>query len=121
MRVLRVLYRKTLKKFQTLQNPHKLLSLTKPSKQFDQGVPDHDVLVDLVHVSEGGKIIISPKLELCHVNQDQIRNQRPRLNRNTQFLGWKAGAGVCKPVPVRRHFGIIIFWLNFLIACNFAI
>ena len=39
---------------------------------FDQGVHDHDVLVNLVHIQEGGKILISPKLELCRLNQDQI-------------------------------------------------
>ena len=32
-------------------------------------VHDHDVLVDLVHISEGGKMQISPKLELCRANQ----------------------------------------------------
>ena len=32
-------------------------------KNCDQGVHDHDVLVDLVHISEGGKMQISPKLE----------------------------------------------------------
>ena len=44
---------------------------------FDQGVHDHDVLVDLVHIPEGGKMQVSQKLELCSENQDQIRNQRP--------------------------------------------
>ena len=34
-----------------------------------QGVHDHDVLVDLVHIPEGGKMQISPKLELCRANQ----------------------------------------------------
>ena len=34
---------------------------------------------------------ITSKLEVCRANQDQIRNQRPRLNRNTLFLGRKAG------------------------------
>ena len=60
-------------------------------KNFDQGVDDHDVLVDLVNIPEGGKIVISPKLELCRANQDQIGNQRPRLRMTTLFLGRKAG------------------------------
>ena len=33
---------------------------------------------------------ISPKLELYRANQDQIRDQRPRLRRNTLILGRKA-------------------------------
>ena len=37
------------------------------------------------------KIPLSPKLELYRANQDQIRNQRPRIRRNTLFLGRKAG------------------------------
>ena len=67
-------------------------------KNCDQGVHDHDVLVDLVHISEGGKVQISPKLKLYRANQDQIRNQRPRIRRNTLFLGRKAG--VSRAVPV---------------------
>ena len=47
-------------------------------------------MVDLVHIP-GGKMQISPKLELCRANQDQIRNQRPRLRRNTLILGRKGG------------------------------
>ena len=44
------------------------------------------------------EISLSPKLELCRANQDQIRNQRPRLRRNTLFLGRKAGGGgFCNP------------------------
>ena len=39
------------------------------------------------------EIPLSPKLELCRANQDQIRNQRPRLRRNKLFLGRKAGGG----------------------------
>ena len=62
-------------------------------KNCDQGVHDHDVLVDLVHIPDGGKKQISPKLELCRANQDQIRNQRPRLRRNRLFLGRKEGGG----------------------------
>ena len=54
------------------------------------GVHKHDVLVDVVNFSENGKIQISPKLEPCRANQDQIRNQRPRLRRNTLFLVRKA-------------------------------
>ena len=30
---------------------------------FDQGVHDYDILVDLVHILEGGKMKISLKLE----------------------------------------------------------
>ena len=37
------------------------------------------------------EIVISPKLELCRANQDQIRNQRPRLRRNRLILVEKAG------------------------------
>ena len=59
----------------------------------------YDVLVVIMHFSEGGKMQISPRLELCRANQDQIRNRRPRLRRNTQLLGLKAGE-VCKPVPL---------------------
>ena len=62
---------------------------------------DHDVLVDEVQFPEGGKIQISPKLEQYCANQDQIRNQRPRLRRNTLFLGQDEGEGVSRPVPNR--------------------
>ena len=51
-------------------------------------------------ILEGGKMQVSPKLELCLANQDQIRNQRHRLRRNRLFLGRKAGGGgVSRPVP----------------------
>ena len=40
------------------------------------------------------EIPFSPKLEVYRVNQDQIRNQRPRLHRNTLILGRKAGGGL---------------------------
>ena len=40
------------------------------------------------------EIQLSPKLELCLANQDQIRYQRPRLRRNRLFLGRKAGGGL---------------------------
>ena len=46
-----------------------------------------------MHISEGGKVQISPKLELYRANQDQIRSQRPRLRRNGLFIGRKAGGG----------------------------
>ena len=59
----------------------------------------HDVLVDLVHILEGGNMQLSPKLEQYWTNQDQIQNQRHRLRRNTLILGRKA-RGVCKPVPI---------------------
>ena len=67
-----------------------LITLRNSKKFFDQGVHDHHVLVDLVHIP-GGKMQISPKLELYRANQDQIRNQRPRLRRNRLFLGRKEG------------------------------
>ena len=38
---------------------------------------NHDILVDEVHFSKGGKIQISPKLDLYCTNQDEILNQRP--------------------------------------------
>ena len=69
----------------------KILGKQFEKKNCDQGVHDHDVLLDLVHISEGGKMQISPKL--CRANQDQIRNQRPRLRTNTLILGRKAGGG----------------------------
>ena len=59
-------------------NPHKpnLINVKKFGNFFDQGVHDHDVLVDLVHIPEGGsKIVISQKLELCGANEVDIRNQ----------------------------------------------
>ena len=58
---------------------------------------NHDVLVDIVHFPEGNKMQISPKLDFSCTNQDQIRNQRPRLRMNTQILRRKAG-GVCSNV-----------------------
>ena len=45
------------------------------------------------------EIPLSPKLELCRANQDQIRNQRPRLRWNKLFLGRKAGGGGSRPAP----------------------
>ena len=44
------------------------------------------VLVDIVHFSERAKMLISPKLEQYCANKVVIRNQRPRLRRNTIFL-----------------------------------
>ena len=44
----------------TIENPQ---SSQKHQKKFDQGVHDHDVLVDLVHIPEGGITQISPKLD----------------------------------------------------------
>ena len=46
---------------------------------------------------------ISPKLEVCGAKEVDIRNQRPRLRRNSLFLGRKAGGGDCKGVPVYLH------------------
>ena len=46
-----------------------------------------------MQISVGGKMQISPKLEFCGSNDDDIRNQRPRLRRNTLFLVEKAGGG----------------------------
>ena len=54
---------------------------------------DHDVVVDEEHFPEGGKMQISPKLEHYCANQDHIRNQRPRLHRNTLFSGRKRRGG----------------------------
>ena len=51
----------------------------------------YDVMVDVMQISLGGKMQISLKLELCRANQDQIRNQRPRLRRNRLVLGRKEG------------------------------
>ena len=48
-----------------------------------------------MHIS-GGKMQISPKLEVCGEKEVDIRNQRPRLRRNSLFLGRKAGLGVVK-------------------------
>ena len=62
-------------------------------KNCGQGVHDHGVLVDLVHISEGGKMQISPKLEVCGEKEVDIRNQRPRLRMNSLFLGRKEGGG----------------------------
>ena len=36
------------------------------------------------------EIQLSPKLELYRANQDQIRNQRYRLRKNTLFFGRNA-------------------------------
>ena len=47
-----------------------------------------------MHVPEGGKMQISPKLEVCGKNEYDIRNQRAKLRRNRLFLGRKAGGGV---------------------------
>ena len=44
------------------------------------------------------EIWISPKLEVCGEKEVDIRNQRPRLRRNSLFLVEKAGGG-CKGVP----------------------
>ena len=45
------------------------------------------------------EIAISPKLELNRANQYQIRNHRPRLRKNTLFLGRNDGGGFCKGAP----------------------
>ena len=45
------------------------------------------------------EIPLSQKLELYRANQDQIRNQRPRIRRNTLILGRKAGGGISRAVP----------------------
>ena len=56
-----------------------------------------------MHFPEGGKMQISQKLELYRANQYQIRNQRPRLRRNTLFLGRKAGVAMHLGV-FHKHF-----------------
>ena len=57
------------------------------------------------------EISLSPKLELCRANQDQIRNQPPRLRRNRLFLGRKAEGGVSRQLH--------IFYILILIIINF--
>ena len=47
-----------------------------------------------MHFPEGGKMQISSKLDHYRANQDQIRNQRPRLRKNGLFLGRKAEGGL---------------------------
>ena len=46
-----------------------------------------------MHISEGGKMQISPKLEVCGEKEVDIQNQRRRLRMNSLFLGRKAGGG----------------------------
>ena len=75
---------------QNLQNPQYPQTL---KKVLTKVVHYHDVQVVIMHFP-GGKIQITPKLELCRANQDQIRNQGLRLRRNRLFLGRKAGVGV---------------------------
>ena len=75
--------------------PHYPKTPQYPQNIFDQGVHYHDVLVDLVHFIEGGKIQISLKLDLCGANEVDIWNQRPRLRRNRLILVDKAGGGFC--------------------------
>ena len=53
--------------------------------------------------SEGDKMQISPKLGLCRANQDQIRNQGPRLPRNTLFYNPPPPLFELKPVPIYLH------------------
>ena len=57
----------TLRTFMNIINKKQLKNFE--LKNCDQGVHDHDVLVDLVHISEGGKMQISPKLEVCGENK----------------------------------------------------
>ena len=49
------------------------------------------------------EIALSPKHKLYHENQNQIRNQRPRLRRNTLYLGRKAEGGFSRAVPNSCH------------------
>ena len=51
------------------------------------------ILIDLVHIRQGGKIVISPKLKLFDANEVDIRNQQPRLHTNRLFLSRKEGGG----------------------------
>ena len=46
-----------------------------------------------MHFQVGGKMQISLELELWRATQDQIRNQRPRLRRNTLILDNKGEGG----------------------------
>ena len=59
------------------------------------------------------EISLSPKLELCRANQDQIRNQRPRLRRNKLFLGRKERGGF--PDQLRKLYRYFI--LDYLLVC----
>ena len=52
---------------------------------------DHDVLVDEVHFPKCGKMQISPNLDFSCTNQDQIRNQRPRLRGNSLYSDQNPG------------------------------
>ena len=51
---------------------------------------NHNVLVD-VHFSKGGKMQISSNLGFSCTNQDQIRNQQPRLRGNSLSSDRKTG------------------------------
>ena len=55
---------------------------------------------------EGGKMRISPKLEVCGKNEYDIRNQRAKLRRNRLFLGRKAGGGVSAAAPNKLHVNV---------------
>ena len=51
---------------------------------------NHNVLFDVVHFPKCGKMQISPNLDFSCTNQDQIRNQRPRLRGNSLYSYRKA-------------------------------
>ena len=72
-----------------------------------------------MHIPEGGKMQISPKLEVYRVNQDQIRNQRPRLRRNTLILGRKAG-GFSPEVPKCQAMPMIIVLRKWILSYPYA-
>ena len=79
---------------QNTRYPHYPKTLQYPQNIFDQGVHYYDVLVDLVHFLEGGKIQISLKLDVFGANEVDIWNLRPRLRRNRLILVDKALGGI---------------------------
>ena len=61
-----------------------------------------------LHILEGGKMLITLKLELCRAIQDQIWNQRPRLRiRRNQWRSQGGQPGICPPGPsaIRQALG----------------
>ena len=48
------------------------------------------------------EIPLFPKLEDCSANQKQIRNQLPRLSRNTLFMSKSRTAGRRRCIPLYR-------------------
>ena len=90
------------------KTPNTLLYPQYPQNIFDEGVRYHDVLVDLVHFLEVGKIQISLKLDFCGANEDDIWNQRPRLRRNRLILVDKAGGILLTSCQFRNTYSFTI-------------